>query len=110
MSKLNITKKAKILIANHLVDENPEAAFIIRINAGGCGGFLYDMYIDNKDIAEWIWLHDNPAILCDEFTYPLLDGWTLDIGEGFIGPQLVLKNNNNYSSCGCGLSFSPKGF
>jgi iron-sulfur cluster assembly protein len=102
------TTKLKELIAKHA----PESGAYLRVYVagGGCSGMSYGMALDEqlKDGDEIV--HNNGIkVVVDEKSLPYLDGSTVDFVETVQGTGFAITNTNNWSTCGCGKSFSPKG-
>src|SRR3989304_352954 len=82
----------------------------IYIAGGGCSGFKYGMALDNK-------LHEGDEVVdangikvvVDPNSLQHLDGSSVDYMESVAGSGFVVSNPNNWATCGCGQSFTPKG-
>ena len=101
------TNKLKDLIAKHA----QEGAYLrVYVSGGGCSGMSYGMALDDqlKDGDEIV--HNNGIkVVVDEKSLQYLDGSTVDFVETVQGTGFAITNTNNWSTCGCGKSFSPKG-
>lgn len=104
----NATSKLRELIAKNGTLENTYLR--VYVAGGGCSGFRYGMALDEK-------LHDGDEVVqageirvvVDPQSAPYLDGSSVDYMESVAGSGFVVSNPNNWSTCGCGQSFSPKG-
>jgi len=104
----NATSKLRELISKNGTLENTYLR--VYVAGGGCSGFRYGMALDNK-------LHDGDEVIqasgikvvVDPQSAPYLDGSSVDYMESVAGSGFVVSNPNNWSTCGCGQSFSPKG-
>ena len=68
----------------------------LRVIGGGCAGFSYDLYFEDKGVKLFI----------DPLSYQYLDGTEIDYVEGLHGSGFKFGNPNVKSTCGCGSSFS----
>ena len=92
-----------------LIDEegNTELKLRVFVTGGGCSGFQYGFTFDevqNEDDA--VMEKNGVKLLIDPMSYQYLVGAEIDYQEGLEGAQLVIKNPNAQSTCGCGSSFS----
>jgi len=102
------TEKLKDLIEKH--GKNEGTYLRVYVSGGGCSGMSYGMALDDKlkDGDEIV--HNNGIkIVMDQKSVEYLDGSTVDYVENVQGSGFAIKNPNNWSTCGCGKSFSPKG-
>jgi len=98
--------------------------FIFSAKGGGCNGFNYKLDIlnenDYKNLHENLHknLHkkisilkkNNTEVLIDPTTEFLLFGTTIDyIYDNFSNKFMFIPDNTKATSCGCGISFNPKG-
>lgn len=104
----NATNKLKGLIEQN---ETEGPTYLrVYVAGGGCSGFRYGMALDNK-------LHEGDEVVqageirvvVDPNSAPYLDGSSVDYVESVAGSGFVVNNPNNWSTCGCGQSFAPKG-
>lgn len=104
----NATSKLRELIAKN---GSAETTYLrVYVAGGGCSGFRYGMALDDK-------LHEGDEVtqaggikvVVDPNSAPYLDGSSVDYMESVAGSGFVVSNPNNWSTCGCGQSFSPKG-
>ena len=128
------TKKFPIVVTNNAWDKMSEIiykkngfrryyGFLFSVTSGGCNGFNYDFnvieenkyneLINNKKIPTII-EKNNIKIFIDPVAEMYLFGTTIDhISEDykkglFENKFVFLPDKNLASSCGCGISFTPK--
>lgn len=79
----------------------------LRVVGGGCAGFQYDLYFEDKptDMDE-SFESNGVAMYIDPLSYQYLDGTEIDYVEGAYGSGFKFGNPNVTSTCGCGSSFS----
>lgn len=108
---------------NHLVDLTVEAAkkvveirtseeieddmaLRLRVVGGGCAGFSYDIYFDNKTKIDREYTLNGCDVIIDEMSLMYLVGTTIDYVESLGGAGFKFNNPGVKSTCGCGSSFS----
>ncbi len=102
------TAKLKELIEKHGTTE--DSFLRVYVAGGGCGGMSYGLALDNKTQEGDEVLHDNGIkVVVDGESAKYLDGSTVDYKETAAGSGFLVSNPNNWSTCGCGKSFSQKG-
>jgi iron-sulfur cluster insertion protein len=79
----------------------------LRVVGGGCPGFQYDLYFDEKptDFDEQFESR-GVRLYVDPLSFQYLDGTEIDYVEGAMGAGFKFGNPNVCSSCGCGSSFN----
>lgn len=80
----------------------------VRVLAGGCSGFRYDLaFADTPDpddiVIEAV---DGVRVLVDPRSAPILRGSTLDFDASLMGGGLKVRNPQAVHECACGESFS----
>jgi iron-sulfur cluster insertion protein len=80
----------------------------LRVIGGGCAGFQYDMYLDDKGPGELDEVFESHGIglAVDPMSFQYLDGTEVDYVTGDMGEGFKFLNPNTKGSCGCGSSFS----
>ena len=79
----------------------------LRVVGGGCAGFSYDLYFEDKPTDMDETFEDRGVKLyIDPLSYQYLDGTEIDYVEGLHGSGFKFGNPNVKSTCGCGSSFS----
>jgi iron-sulfur cluster insertion protein len=78
----------------------------LRVIGGGCAGFQYDLYFEEKptDLDERFESH-GVALFVDPLSYQYLDQTEIDYVESAHGSGFKFQNPNVTSTCGCGSSF-----
>ena len=78
----------------------------LRVVGGGCAGFQYDLYFEDKptDLDELFESH-GVKLFVDPLSYQYLDGTEIDYVEGANGSGFKFGNPNVSGTCGCGSSF-----
>ena len=79
----------------------------LRVIGGGCAGFSYDMYYEDKptDMDETQEVN-GVTVVVDPLSLQYLEGVEIDYVEGHMGAGFKFNNPNVTGSCGCGSSFS----
>src|SRR5579885_2008916 len=77
----------------------------VRVVGGGCAGFSYDMYYEDKigELDE-VFEHGDIKVIIDPLSYQYLEGMDIDYVEGPMGAGFKFNNPNVKGSCGCGSS------
>ena len=105
IKEIKFTDKAIKQINNLLSKKDKGSFFRIAIKGGGCSGFQYDFSYDLKPSEDDL-VQNN--ILIDKQSADLLKGSEIDYVDELIGESFKITNPQTKSSCGCGVSFSPK--
>jgi iron-sulfur cluster assembly accessory protein len=86
----------------------PEASLRVRVLAGGCSGFTYELSF--ADAAEpedaVVQAPDGFRVLIDPASQPIVAGSTLDFDNALMGGGLKMLNPQAKHECACGDSFS----
>jgi iron-sulfur cluster insertion protein len=79
----------------------------LRVIGGGCAGFSYDLYFEDKptDMDEQF-EEKGVKLFIDPLSFQYLDGTEIDYVEGLHGAGFKFGNPNVKATCGCGSSFS----
>jgi iron-sulfur cluster insertion protein len=105
---ITITEKAaekvnEIAVAEELTGQGLR----LRVIGGGCAGFSYDLYFEDKPTEMDEQFEDKGIKLyIDPLSYQYLEGTEIDYVEGLHGSGFKFQNPNVKSTCGCGSSFS----
>ncbi|MBL4632724.1 MAG: iron-sulfur cluster assembly accessory protein [Kofleriaceae bacterium] len=78
----------------------------LRVVGGGCAGFSYDLYFDNKSELDREYKLAGCDVIVDEMSLMYLVGTTIDFVESLAGAGFKFDNPGVKSTCGCGSSFS----
>ena len=85
----------------------PAACLRIRVVAGGCSGFSYELsFADAPTEEDRVVEADGVRVLVDERSAPILAGSTLDFNDSLLGGGLKMLNPQAKHECACGESFS----
>lgn len=109
---VNVTDAALAQVKRIIAKDGREGVFLrLGVKGGGCSGFEYLMKLDTepKSIDQVITI-DGIKIVCDAKSAKFLEGSTFDYTGNLIGGGFQFTNPNAARSCGCGTSFTPKGF
>jgi iron-sulfur cluster assembly accessory protein len=86
----------------------PDAFLRVRVLAGGCSGFTYNLSFedtpDDRDVV--VRAPDGFGVLIDPASIPILRGSTLDFDGALMGGGLKMLNPQAKNECACGDSFS----
>jgi iron-sulfur cluster insertion protein len=79
----------------------------LRVVGGGCAGFTYDLYFEDK-VGEMDEQFESEGVklYVDPMSFQYLEGVEIDYVEGLHGAGFKFNNPNSKGSCGCGSSFS----
>ena len=124
MSKqiINITKNAFKKMNTIMNKSSNTNGFIFGITSGGCNGFNFDLKLINEKTELDPILKMKPNVIKDENVKVYVDpmsemyliGTTIDFLEedfnkGIFESKFVYKVDRDLAStCGCGVSFTPK--
>ena len=123
LSKVGIlvTKNAWNKMSNIIKLSNNNLGFLFSASSGGCNGFNFNLdLIDNNSYIDIIKLkptiieNDQTKLYVDPLSEMYLLGTTIDyIKEDYSKGQFESKfvyevDKNLLSTCGCGISFTPK--
>lgn len=79
----------------------------LRVVGGGCAGFSYDLYFEDKPTElDETFEEKGIKLFIDPLSYQYLEGTEIDYVEGLHGSGFKFGNPNVKSTCGCGSSFS----
>lgn len=82
---------------------------VVRVGVigGGCAGFSYDMYFEEKPVGEMDETieKDGITVVVDSISLQYLDGTEIDYTDGLMQSGFKFNNPNVKGTCGCGSSF-----
>jgi iron-sulfur cluster insertion protein len=85
----------------------PEAFLRVRVVAGGCSGFSYELgFDDSAREDDRIIDAGDIRVLVDPRSVPIIEGSTLDFDGALLGGGLKMRNPRAAHECACGDSFS----
>lgn len=88
-------------------DGRPEACLRLRVVAGGCSGFSYELGFEDAPAPEdHVVEVDGFRVLVDPRSVPIVQGSTLDFNDTMLGGGLKVYNPQAKHECACGDSFS----
>jgi iron-sulfur cluster insertion protein len=105
---ITITEKAALKVKEIAEAENLLGQGLrLRVMGGGCAGFSYDLYFEDKsgDLDEQF-ESNGVKLFVDPMSYQYLENVEIDYVEGLHGAGFKFNNPNSKGSCGCGSSFS----
>ena len=81
--------------------------FRVSIDGGGCQGFSYKFYFEDK-ISEddQVFDFNEVKILVDKTSLAIISGSKIDFVSDMMGSYFKIENPKASSTCGCGTSFS----
>ena len=83
-----------------------DAALRVRVVAGGCDGFSYELGFDDQQADDHVIEVDGFRVLVDPRSAPILAGSTLEFNDSLVGGGLKVYNPQATHECACGKSFS----
>lgn len=85
----------------------PDACLRVRVVAGGCSGFSYELGFDDAPADDDNVIEvDGFRVLVDPRSAPIVQGSTLDFVDAMLGGGLKMINPQAKHECACGESFS----
>lgn len=106
-SPINLTPIAAEKVKEIRAAENIEDSYALRLRVvgGGCSGFSYDLYFDQKGPMDKSYDSHGVQLIVDQMSLQYLRGTEVDYVEGLQGAGFKFQNPNVKSTCGCGSSF-----
>ena len=92
-----------------LIDEegNTELKLRVFVSGGGCSGFQYGFtFEESVEDGDMTVVNQGVTLLVDPMSIQYLAGAEIDYKEDLSGAQLVIRNPNATTTCGCGSSFN----
>ena len=123
MNSIQITKNAWKKMFQILQQTNHNRGFLYSASSGGCNGFNFELNLLEKKLHNEITQkkfytmlqNDSTKVYVDPISEMYLLGTTIDyVSEDYSKGEFESKfnfiiNKETMTSCGCGISFSPKG-
>jgi len=105
---ITVTDKAAGKIRQLAVKEGAEPVLRVRVIAGGCSGFSYDLGFADAPTTDdhVIEAADGVRVVVDPRSAPIVQGSTLEFVDAMLGGGLKMLNPNAVHECACGDSFS----
>jgi iron-sulfur cluster insertion protein len=105
---ISVTEKAARKI-RALADKEGrvDALLRVRVTAGGCSGFGYDLSFQDAPAPQDAVIEgaQGVRILVDPISDPIVRGSTLDFDDALMGGGLRMLNPQAVHECACGESF-----
>jgi iron-sulfur cluster assembly accessory protein len=119
-SIINVTKSAWSKMGQ-IIKSNTNYAFLFSISSGGCNGFNYELSTIDKNeyndlVKPNILEYEDIKLAVDPLAEMYLLGTTIDYVKEdyskniFESKFVYIPDKNMATSCGCGVSFTPKTF
>ncbi len=100
-------KAARKIRALSEKEGRPEPVLRVRVVAGGCSGFSYELsFADAPAEGDHVVKVDGVRVLVDSRSAPIVEGSTLEFDDALIGGGLRMLNPRAQHECACGQSFS----
>lgn len=81
--------------------------FRVSIDGGGCQGFSYKFYFEDKiNEDDQVFDFNEVKILVDKTSLEIINGSKIDFVSDMMGSYFKIENPKASSTCGCGTSFS----
>ena len=123
MNSIQITKNAWKKMFQILQQTNHNRGFLYSASSGGCNGFNFELNLLEKKLHNEITQKKFYTMIQNQTTKVYIDpvsemyllGTTIDyVSEDYSKGEFESKfkfiiNKETMTSCGCGISFSPKG-
>jgi iron-sulfur cluster insertion protein len=105
---VTITEKAAAKVREIAEAESLQGQGLrLRVVGGGCSGFTYDLYFEDKlGEMDEEFESNGVKLYVDPMSFQYLEGVEIDYVEGLHGAGFKFNNPNSKGSCGCGSSFS----
>lgn len=85
----------------------PGACLRVRVVAGGCSGFSYELgFTEVPTEADRVIEAFGVRVLVDPKSAPIVQGSTLDFNDALLGGGLKIFNPQATHECACGESFA----
>ena len=96
--------KAKVLLDR---EQRDDLRLRLVVKAGGCSGFRYDMYFDEREMdGDAVVSFDGVEVVVDKKSAPYLDGASIDYEDTLHASGFQINNPNASNTCACGDSFN----
>ena len=88
-------------------DGYPEGYLRVRVTAGGCSGFQYQLGFEHgSSEGDAVFERDGLRVVIDPRSLPILAGSTLEFVDAMLGGGFKVQNPQAKHECACGDSFS----
>ncbi len=109
---VTVTEKAAVYLRRMIRFNGGSDKSGIRliVKPGGCSGLSYDMELADESLpGDRVFPGPGFSLHIPDESLPYVDGSEIDFEDNMMNTQLVFKNPNATSSCGCGTSFNVEG-
>lgn len=105
---ISLTEKAAEKVKEIQAEEKLEGQGLrVQVKGGGCSGFQYDLYFDEKPTdMDQVIESLGVKLFVDPLSMQYLEGTRIDYVEGLHGAGFKFENPQVKGTCGCGSSFS----
>ena len=104
---IEVTDKAATKIRQLAEKQGAEPVLRVRVVAGGCSGFSYELSFDTPSESDHVVLAaDGVRVLVDQKSAPIVEGSTLEFNDALLGGGLKMLNPRAKHECACGDSFA----
>lgn len=104
---ITVTDKAARKIRQLAEKQAAEPVLRVRVIAGGCSGFSYELSFDAATEDDHVIpAADEVRVLVDPRSAPIVEGSTLEFNDALLGGGLKMMNPRAVHECACGDSFS----
>lgn len=105
---IHLTDSAINAVRNAIASASqPASGLRIKVETGGCAGFIYMMGLVNEaDADDTVTELDGVKVFVDMHSHEYLVGMTVDYVVALEGSGFTFDNPNAKASCGCGKSFA----
>jgi iron-sulfur cluster assembly protein len=105
---ITVTEPAAHKIRQLAEKEGAQPILRVRVVAGGCDGFSYELGFDDAAVEgdHVIPAADGVTVLVDPKSAPIVEGSTLRFHDALLGGGLKMDNPRAVHECACGDSFS----
>jgi iron-sulfur cluster assembly protein len=105
---ITVTDQAAGKIRQLAAKDGSEPVLRVRVIAGGCSGFSYDLGFADAPATDdhVIEAAEGVRVVVDPRSAPIVQGSTLEFVDAMLGGGLKMLNPNAVHECACGDSFS----
>lgn len=101
---LYLSSRAAEALQKHL-DGSQAACLRIAVQGGGCSGFEYRLFLDDKKEDDLLFESHDHQIVCDPVSFSFVEGSEIDYSDGLQDAGFIVHNPRAVGACGCGSSF-----
>ena len=107
MADVSLSPAAAERIKAVTAAEPAGAGLRVAVDGGGCSGFQYDLYFDEKATdMDQVFDSHGIQLFVDPLSSQYLENTQIDYVESLSGAGFKFENPNVKGTCGCGSSFS----